>query len=651
MKYLYTIILIILSIIVFGQKADKIFKNFEKKEYLKAEEQFLKVLEKDTANCAANFGLAYIYSTIESNRVDYFKAWDYFRVAYRNQDKLDDSEVEALKLHIASIDSRRRSKPLNKNFDLEKDIIQDKLITYVREENNLEVAVRFIQEYPNSDYIENVYHIRNYIEFRKAENANTVAGYNLFIQNYPNAAQINTVKALRNKKAYKEAINLNTLQAISNFITKYPDAYEVFEAERLRNKLAFVEAKKLNTLQAIENFILQYPNSTEIADAMKIKRELLFEQAKSINTLEAYNNFVKLYPEGKQFVDIFNLKANVVGKVIKENNQISIGNELFVKGFDRNQSNDILKDIYPLNDRIYVAGKTLLDENNWDAWLIALESDGKMIWNKSFGQDFGDGLRCIEVANNGNLYLGGIMNAIGDSIKGISWLVKMTNDGQISWSKTLKGSKIKSISIDANENIYAGGSYIDSTNFKCQLFKLNNNGETIWTRNYIKDGEIEAVSCLNDSVIVFSGSNWIVNLSKDGYINSEVVIDNVNSSVFVGLNNNELYFAGVQDSTILHYGVLNLNSEFMWKKEMTFETKVDLYSFNVSFASLNILLYSEAEFMLYDFDFEGSEIGKKLIQKSTFTKKAVYKNFNGANYFGATAKTFGQNDMFLVKFQ
>jgi len=74
MKYLYTLSIIFLSVFVFGQKADKVFKNFEKKDYVKAEEQFLKIIEKDTANCAANFGLAYIYSTEESQKVDYFKA-------------------------------------------------------------------------------------------------------------------------------------------------------------------------------------------------------------------------------------------------------------------------------------------------------------------------------------------------------------------------------------------------------------------------------------------------------------------------------------------------------------------------------------------------------------------------------------------------
>lgn len=650
MKYLYIILIILFTNTLFAQKAGKVFKNFEKKDYIKAEEQFLKILEKDTANCAANFGLAYIYSIEESQKTDYFKAWDHFRVAYRNQDKLDADDAEAIKLHIATIDSRRRSRPLSKNFDIEKEIIQDKLITYVREENNLDVALNFIQEYPTSDYIENVYHIRNYIEFRRAEDANTLASYNLFLQKYPEAAQVETVIKLRNKKAFEEAKAKNTFAAVQEFIDKYPKAEQVFEAENIRNKLAFVEAKNSNNLEKIEAYIAKYPNATEVAEAMKIKRQLLFDQAKSINTLEAYNNFVKLYPEGKQFVDIFNLKANVIGNEIKQNNQIIIDNVLYSKGFDRNRKDDILKDVYMLNDRIYLVGQTLIEENNWDAWVIALDNEGKMIWNKSFGQGFKDGIKCIQVASNGNIYLGGIMNAVSDSIKGVSWLVKMTQEGQIKWSKTLKGAKIKSIAIDNNEIIYAGGSIRDSLGYKCQLFKLNNTGETLWTRNYLAQGEIESVKLFNENEVLFSGSNWISVISSDGYIKYESIIEDVNSFLITDVKDQTIYYAGVQDSLKLQYGAIKENA-VIWNKTIEFENLTLLQTYSLGYASLHAVLMDDSSIYLYDFDLEGTELTKKTINKSTFTNRVVYSNYNGKNVFAGTANTFGQKDMYVLKFQ
>ena len=52
--------------------------------------------------------------------------------------------------------------------------IEDKLIKYVREENDMEMINSFIKEFPNSKFYENVIHIRNYIAYSKVANDNTL---------------------------------------------------------------------------------------------------------------------------------------------------------------------------------------------------------------------------------------------------------------------------------------------------------------------------------------------------------------------------------------------------------------------------------------------------------------------------------------------
>src|SRR5208337_48722 len=135
-------------------------------------------------------------------------------------------------------DPRRRNRTNRYNYDIEIKYIEDKLIKFVREENNVDIAEHFIKAYPNSKYFENVVHIRNHIKFRTAEKTNTLEAYRTFMKEYPDAAQIpKAVKACQ-LLAFEAAKNANSIELYNAYMNSYPEADQYFDALKMRDQLA-----------------------------------------------------------------------------------------------------------------------------------------------------------------------------------------------------------------------------------------------------------------------------------------------------------------------------------------------------------------------------------------------------------------------------
>ena len=355
MKSIYILLLLTISVAAFAQKSTKVMEKsvFEAMDARaqsdiddkmnQARESFKKILSKNPEDVLAIFGLSIVYGYDSYSKKDYFEAWKYFQEAEKKQAQFTEEDKGILDQYFFKEDKKRRYKPINKNMEWERARVEDKLIKYVREENKLELANRFLEEFPDSRFYENVIHIRNYIEYRTAENTNTVAAYEAFLKKYPESAQVKIATKNRNKLAYDKAVATKSLNALQNFINTYPNAVQVEEAKKLMGVYAFNDAVKQNTLEAIEAFMENYPNSSKMPEAKVIKRKLLFAWAKSVNTLEAYNKFVSQYPEGEMYIDIFNLKANALGEQIRVD--FPFENYGFIKGFDNNQIDDFGGDV------------------------------------------------------------------------------------------------------------------------------------------------------------------------------------------------------------------------------------------------------------------------------------------------------------------
>ena len=535
---------------VYSQDIKRGFKQLEKLDYDKAEDSFKKEIISYKENPAINFGLALIYGDEESPFYDIIKAWSHIRITGQNLKDLTEEETEIIGEYFANTETRRSSRSVDRKIEHAILALEAKLIRYIREENNLELAYEVINKFPDFRHYDNVVHIRNQLEFRKYERQNSLNGYMEFINKFPDAAQVGKAGKYIDKLAFEEAKRINTVEAYEDYMKKYPKSNEFSAAVKGRNAVAFTRAKKINTLKAMEDFINQYPEALEVAEAKRIQKQLLYEQAKRIQTLEAYNEFIKKYPEGNQYIDIFNLKSLDLGMQFLSKNNLEWNNIKWSRSFDNNQNNESTGSLTITSGNSYVVGTTTLQEDAlWnEAWIIKLDPDGKMIWNKLIGRRFEDNVKRIAVNSKNDIITTGYTWLSPDSASREVWIFKLDEEGKKIWSRSLGKWEVTSL-LTCNNEILIGG-YIsnDSVN-NYFIMVINDEGKKLWKRIYTGTGEVNSLALSPDNNIIMAGSKWAAKMTSKGYLLWEVTFEPYDSITGVAISNTgEVYFAGIRDS-------------------------------------------------------------------------------------------------------
>ncbi len=154
---------------------------------------------------------------------------------------------------------------------------------------------------------------------------------------------------------------------------------------------------------------------------------------------------------------------------------------------------DFLKSIQQTMDGGYILGgysfsntsgeKTENNRGNYDYWVIKLDTDGAIIWQKTIGGTNDDNLISVQQTTDGGYILGGESNSdiSGDKTENSRggsdyWIVKLNIDGTIEWQKTIGGSAsdyLRSIQQSIDGGYVLGGiSYSDISSEKTE----NNRG-------------------------------------------------------------------------------------------------------------------------------------------------------------------------------
>ncbi len=649
MRYLYILFLSITCLSVSAQKAskimtDEVFKAMGTtvqadidKEMNSARDQFNKVLLKDTADAMANLGLAIVYSHDTYSGHDYFKGWYYFQKAEHNMASFSDDDKLVLNDLFFRQDKKRRGRPIKQNMEWERTQIEEKLIKFVREENKLEYALKFLSEFPNSRYVNNVTHIRNYIEFRTAENTNTEEAFNNFLKKYPDAAQFSLASELRDKLAFEKAKASNTVTALKFFITNYPNAPQIEEAKKILSILAFTDAAKTRKIDAIDNFMAQYPNSPKMPEAKILKRQLVFEWAKSVNTLEAYNQFVMLYPEGEQYVDIFNLKAKAMGQNLLM--QFPFDNYLFITGFDNNMLDDFGGSVAvtPQNQVLLVVNSKKDESEMIDNWLLMLDENGKMLWNKFLGNTFDDKANKVLVQPNGDIVVAGETNFITDSIRGKSWLYKLKPDGKNVYNRTLDGTEIVTMASYQNgENIVGGYTIVNDTTSIPVLLKVNNNGRKLWSRSFSMAKFIHQLITNADQTAYIAAGGWVAAIDKMGYIIWDKIMEQGQNitSVNVDINGNPV-FAGTFNNKGYVFSADNKGKQ-LWENSFDIADTENVYVKELAGSDTQIIAWCQVGSTIQSVAFSN---------KGEFLKTNVYDLPGGISINGITK--LGSNQLII----
>ena len=138
--------------------------------------------------------------------------------------------------------------------------------------------------------------------------------------------------------------------------------------------------------------------------------------------------------------------AEVNGNIIPSNHQArlvkvdSSGNLEWNKTYGGNDWEDASCVIESSHGGYVLAGATMsYGAGNWDYWLIKTDSSGNMQWNKTYGGDNVDGASCVvETSDGGYALVGHTMSFGADNYD--FWLVKVDSSGNMEWNKMYGGT-------------------------------------------------------------------------------------------------------------------------------------------------------------------------------------------------------------------
>lgn len=169
---------------------------------------------------------------------------------------------------------------------------------------------------------------------------------------------------------------------------------------------------------------------------------------------------------------------------------------------------------------------------SYDFWIIRISSSGELVWEKSFGGDQIDEARAIVKSNDGNYVIAGDTRSNNNDISSNNgaadlWLIKISPSGDLLWEKTIGGSSfdVARALVKTQDNGYllAGSSRsndFDVSENKGQndawVVKVNENGNLQWERT-VGGSDIDfaySVAELNDGSVVAIGDTT----SDDGDI-------------------------------------------------------------------------------------------------------------------------------------
>ncbi|MCL4551586.1 MAG: peptidoglycan DD-metalloendopeptidase family protein [Bacteroidetes bacterium] len=149
------------------------------------------------------------------------------------------------------------------------------------------------------------------------------------------------------------------------------------------------------------------------------------------------------------------------------------------------------------NNNIYIVGSTSSFGSGWyDVLILKFDSNGSLIWSKTWGGSSYDAGYGISIDSNDNLIISAESYSFGTS----AVLLKFDNNGNYLWGKSWKSTvsydAAYSLTIDLSGNIILTGiswdySYSPNVN-KISIIKYDKNGNLLWCRNWGGSGVDEA---------------------------------------------------------------------------------------------------------------------------------------------------------------
>ncbi len=171
-----------------------------------------------------------------------------------------------------------------------------------------------------------------------------------------------------------------------------------------------------------------------------------------------------------------------------------------------------------------------------DVWVLRLDSEGNVIWQKTYGGKEEDRAYAAALASNGDIIIAGYTTSFGSGTPDYSnvWVLRLDSEGNVIWQRVYGGNKddnATAVAVTPNDDIIIAGCTesfdVEKTNF--WVIRLGSDGKVKWENSYGgEDIDIASAIAVNEENIIVVGFSeslgddrsdiWVLNLDENGNI-------------------------------------------------------------------------------------------------------------------------------------
>lgn len=192
------------------------------------------------------------------------------------------------------------------------------------------------------------------------------------------------------------------------------------------------------------------------------------------------------------------------------------GGTIWSEMYGRSSKHNTVNAVIETADGGYLfVGRATPENKDWgDAWVVKVGSDGDVQWRRTFGGPDSDGASAVRQTENGHYFVAGKTESYrGEQAGSDIWLLKLDSDGSLVWNRTYGSGEGESLCLGSRPGtvVLGGSGEGENDRYGAILMGLTRNGSVDWREMYPHLGDVTTLVRAPESGYAFVGSYSIQN--------------------------------------------------------------------------------------------------------------------------------------------